>query len=125
MPVPILAQGAILIASVQSALTDADLIGLRYGLLTGAGRDRYYTGVVVDVTGLDVLDSFAARTLQSLAATLKLRGVDTVIVGIQPAVAIAMTQLGLTLPHIATALDLDEGLAHLANLTAAGAGCGS
>ena len=112
MPVPILAQPPYLIASVQSALTDADLIGLQNSLLEEAQRLRC-RGVVVDVTALDVMDSFSTRTLQSLAAMLRLRGVQTVIAGIQPNVAMAMVQLGLTMPDVRTALDLDEGLACL------------
>jgi rsbT antagonist protein RsbS len=68
---------------------------------------------VIDVSVLDVLDSFATRTLQDAAEMLSLRGVKVVIVGIQPEVAFAMVQLGLTLGDIATALDLDEGLALL------------
>jgi rsbT antagonist protein RsbS len=112
VPVPILAQPPYLIASVQSALTDADLIGLQKGLLDEARRLRC-RGVVVDVTALDVMDSFSTRTLQSLAAMLRLRGVQTVIAGIQPNVAMAMVQLGLTMPDVRTALDLDEGLAYL------------
>jgi rsbT antagonist protein RsbS len=112
MPVPILAQAPYLIASVQAALTDADLIGLQSGLLDEARRRRCQ-GVVVDVTALDVMDSFSTRTLQSLAAMLRLRGVETVIAGIQPGVAMAMVQLGLTMPDVRTALDLDEGLAYL------------
>jgi len=70
-------------------------------------------GVIVDVTALDVLDSFASRTLRDLAHMIRLRGATTVIVGIQPDVAFAMVQLGLTLVDIATALDLEEGLAFL------------
>jgi rsbT antagonist protein RsbS len=112
MAVPILAQGDCLIASVQAALTDADLVGLRTDLLDQVGRRRC-RGVVIDVTALDVLDSFATRTLRSLAAMLALRGAQAVIVGIQPNVAMAMIQLGLTMPNVATAIDLDEGLALL------------
>ena len=112
MPVPILAQAPYLIASVQAALTDADLIGLQDGLLREAQRRRCH-GVIVDVTALDVMDSFSTRTLQSLTAMLRLRGVETVIAGIQPDVAMAMVRLGLTMPDVRTALDLDEGLAYL------------
>jgi rsbT antagonist protein RsbS len=67
-------------------------------------------GVIIDVTALDVMDSFATRTLRSLAHMIKLRGADTVICGIQPEVAFTMVQLGLTLEGISTALDLEEGL---------------
>src|SRR5204863_8267310 len=70
-------------------------------------------GVIIDVTVLDVIDSFATRTLRGVAHMLKLRGADTVIVGIQPDVAFAMVQLGLTLEGVGTALDLEEGLAFL------------
>jgi len=112
MPVPILAQAPYLIASVQVALTDADLIGLQDSLLSEAQRRRC-DGVVVDVTALDVMDSFSTQTLRSLAAMLRLRGVETVIVGIQPNVAMAMVQLGLTMLDVRTALDLEEGLACL------------
>jgi len=60
-----------------------------------------------------VIDSFATRTLRAVAHMLKLRGAETVIVGVQPEVAFSMVQLGLTLEGIGTALDLEEGLAHL------------
>jgi len=112
MPVPVLAQAPYLIASVQDALTDADLLRLQSDLLVETQRNRSQ-GVVVDVTSLDVIDSFSVRTLQSLALMLGLRGVDTVIVGIQPSVAMAMAELGLSILDVATALDLDEGLAYL------------
>jgi rsbT antagonist protein RsbS len=110
--VPILKQGDYLIASIQSALTDADLTQLRVSLGERVGRFRS-KGVIVDVTALDVMDSFAVRTLRDLAHTTWLRGAETVIVGIQPDVAFAMVQLGLTLKGVATALDLEEGLEFL------------
>ena len=112
MQVPILKQGDYLIASIQSALTDADLLNLQQELGERVGKFRS-RGVIVDVTVLDVMDSFATRTMRSIAHTLKLRGAETVIVGIQPEVAFAMVQLGLTLEDVATALDLEEGLAYL------------
>jgi len=112
VPVPILKQGPYLIASIQSALTDADLLLLRDALVERVGKFRS-RGVIVDVTALDVMDSFASRTLRDIAHMIKLRGADTVIVGIQPEVAFAMVQLGLTLEGVATALDLEEGLEFL------------
>jgi rsbT antagonist protein RsbS len=110
--VPILKQSHYLIASIQAALTDADLLHLRDALAEKVGRFRS-RGVIVDVTALDVMDSFASRTLRDLAHMIRLRGAETVIVGIQPEVALAMVQLGLTLEGVATALDLEEGLAFL------------
>jgi rsbT antagonist protein RsbS len=110
--VPILRQGQYLIASIQSALTDADLSHLREALIAQVGRSRC-RGVIVEVTALDVMDSFAVRTLRDIAHMARLRGAETVIVGIQPDVAFAMVQLGLTLKGVATVLDLEEGLAFL------------
>lgn len=112
MEVPILKQGDFLIATIQAALTDADLLQLRTGLVQQVVRFRS-KGVIVDVTSLDVMDSFASRTLRDLAHMIRLRGAETVIVGIQPEVAFAMVQLGLRLEDVATALDLEEGLAYL------------
>lgn len=112
MPVPILSQRDYLIASIQAALTDEDLKQLRDALVTQVGEYRS-RGVIVDVTALDVMDSFAVRTLRDLAYMTRLRGAETVIVGIQPEVAWAMTRLGLRLEGVASALDLEEGLAYL------------
>ena len=112
MEVPILKQGPYLIATIQSALADADLLNLRDALVQRVGRYRS-RGVIVDVTSLDVMDSFASRMLRDIAHMIRLRGAETVIVGFQPEVAFAMVQLGLTLEGVATALDLEEGLAYL------------
>src|SRR5713101_6073893 len=110
--VPILKQGAVLIATFQAALSDADLNQLRMGLVQQVVKFRS-RAVIVDVTAMDVMDSFASRTLREIAHMIRLRGAETVIVGIQPEVAFAMVQLGLTLEGVATALDLEEGLAYL------------
>ena len=112
MEVPILKQGLYLIASIQAALSDQDLVQLRDALAEKVGRLRA-RGVIVDVTVLDVMDSFASRTLRDLAHMTRLRGAETVIVGIQPEVAFSMVQLGLTLEGVDTALDLEEGLTFL------------
>src|SRR5438094_3455725 len=112
MRVPILKQRDYLIATIQSALSDDDLMQLRDDMSERVGQYRS-RGVIIDVTALDVIDSFATRTLRTIAHMLKLRGAETVIVGIQPDVAFTMVQLGLTLEGIGTALDLEEGLAFL------------
>jgi rsbT antagonist protein RsbS len=67
----------------------------------------------LDVTAVDVMDSFACRTLRDIAHMIRLRGAETIIVGIQPEVAFTIVQLGLTLDGVTTALDLEEGLAWL------------
>ena len=109
MRVPILKQGSYLIASIQSALSDKDLLHLRDDLSDQVEKHRS-RGVIVDVTALDVVDSFATRMLRTVAEMVRLRGAVTVIVGIQPEIAIAMVQLGLLLGDVPTALDLEEGL---------------
>ncbi len=112
MQTPILKQNRHLIASLQGALDDKDLLRLRDALAMAVRRHRS-TGVILDLTLLDVVDSFGARTIRGIATATRLLGAETVVVGIQPDVAFAMVQLGLTLPGIATALDLEEGLALL------------
>lgn len=112
MQVPILKQRDYLIASLQSALTDAEYLQLRDDLLRQVGTYRC-RGVIIDVTALDVLDSFATRILRDAALMIQLRGAETVIVGIQPEVALSMVQLGLSLAEVGTTLDLEAGLAYL------------
>ena len=116
MAVPILKQGKYLIASIQAALTDSDMVSLREDLMEQVGRYRS-RGIIIDVTALDVMDSFASRSLRNIAHMTKLRGAETVLVGIQAEVAYAMVQLGTNLEEVNTALDLEEGLAFLDQLT--------
>ena len=116
MSVAILRQGDYLIASIRSDLSDTQVLELREELseLVGEFRAR---GIVIDVAALDVIDSFVARSLRSIVMTARLRGAETVIVGIQPDVAIAMMQFRLNLEQLRVALDLDEALALLDRLT--------
>jgi rsbT antagonist protein RsbS len=114
--VPILKQGNYLIASIQAALTDSEVLSLRDQLVDRIGRVRS-KGVIIDLTALDVMDSFASRSIRSIVSMARLRGAETVIVGIQPEVAFAMVQLGMTLEGVHTALDLEEALATLDRLT--------
>ena len=106
---PVLRQGRILIASIQSALSDQDILKLQARLLDAVVAQET-KGVIIDVSALDVLDSFATRTLRDIGRAILLRGAKTVIVGIQPEVALSMVLLGLTLDDVASALDLDAGL---------------
>jgi rsbT antagonist protein RsbS len=122
--VPILKQGTYLIASIQSAMTDSEALSLQDDLMDQVSRYRS-RGVIVDVTALDVMDSFAARSLRTIAHMTDLRGAVTVIVGIQAEVAFAMVQLGMSLEDVHTALDLEEGLAFLDQRTRVWGGDGS
>ncbi|WP_006242720.1 STAS domain-containing protein [Mycolicibacterium tusciae] len=112
MAVPILKQGTILIASVQAALSDSDTEQLQHDLMERVSQFRAH-GIIIDVTAIDVMDSFAARSLRTIAHMTRLRGANTVIAGLQPEVAFAMVQLGLVFDDMYTALDLEEGLALL------------
>jgi rsbT antagonist protein RsbS len=116
MAVPILKQGQYLIAQIQAALSDTEVLRLQDDLVFQVGRFRS-RGIIVDVTSLDVMDSFASRALREIAHMTRLRGAETVIVGIQPEVAFAMVQLGMSLEDVHTALDLEEGLTFLNDLT--------
>ena len=112
MSVPILKQGDYLIATIQTALSDSGVLELRDDLAERVGRFRS-RGIIIDVAALDVIDSFVARSLRTIALTAQLRGARTVIVGIQPDVAVAMVQFQLDLAPLETALDLEEALALL------------
>ena len=111
--VTILRQGDVLIASVQSDLTDKEVLALREDLADRIGRYRA-RGVVVDVAALQIIDSFVARALRAIAITARLRGAETLVVGIQPDVAIALVHFDLNLEPLQTALDLEEALEALA-----------
>ena len=114
----ILRQGPNLIASIHTALDDSQLVRFQRDLVERIGSDRA-RGVVIDVAALDVLDSFASRTLRDIGEMARLRGAVTVIVGIQPDVAFAMVELGMDTGRVVTALDLEEGLAELDRYAAA------
>lgn len=112
MTVPILSQGHYLIASVQSALSDGEVLDLQERLLDLVGKQRA-RGVIIDVGAMDVIDTFATRSFRTVSRTTKLRGAETVVVGIQPDVAFAMVRFGLNMDDVHTALDLEGGIALL------------
>jgi rsbT antagonist protein RsbS len=115
--VSILTQGTCLIASIHTALDDGQLLRFQHDLIERIGTQRA-RGVVIDVAALDVLDSFGSRTLRDIARMSRLRGAETVIVGIAPELAMSMVRLGLDL-DLPTALDLEEGLAYLGSVRGA------
>ena len=116
MSVAILRQGDVVIASIQSDLSDTEVIELRQELTELVGRHRL-GGIVIDVGALDVIDSFVTRALRAIVLTARLRGAETIIVGIAPDVAIAMVQFRLNLAPLRVALDLDAAKALLDRLT--------
>ena len=116
MSVAILREGDYLIAAILSDLTDTEVVELRGELIELVGRYRS-RGLVIDVSALDVIDSFVARALRSIVLTVRLRGAHTVIAGIQPDVAVALVQFRLNLGPLRAALDLDAARALLDDLT--------
>jgi rsbT antagonist protein RsbS len=115
MLVSILRQRSYLIASIHEALDDGAFLRFQEELVDQIGSVRA-SGIIIDVAALDVIDSFGARALQNLARMARLRGAETVIVGIQPMVAFTMVRLGMLLSDLHTALDLEEGLERLNRL---------
>jgi rsbT antagonist protein RsbS len=110
--VSILRQGDTLLASINAALDDGEMLRFQHDLVERIGQERC-RGVVIDVAALDVLDSYGALTLGALAEMARLRGAETVVVGVSPEIAATMVRLGMRIPHVHTALDLEEGLALL------------
>jgi rsbT antagonist protein RsbS len=117
--VSILRQGSYLIASINTALDDSEMVRFQMDLIDQIGQHRS-RGVIIDVAALDVLDSFGSRTIRDIAEMARLRGALTVIVGIQPDVAFAMVELGMGTGSVETALDLEEGLEYLNSRLAGG-----
>jgi rsbT antagonist protein RsbS len=113
--VSILRQGDNLIASIHTALDDSEMVRFQRNLIEQIGQHRS-RGVIIDVAALDVLDSFGSLTLRSIAEMARLRGAETVIVGIQPDVAYSMVELGLGTGSVHAALDLEEGLEYLSGV---------
>ncbi|HEY3234922.1 MAG TPA: STAS domain-containing protein [Polyangiaceae bacterium] len=116
MGVPILKQGEYLVVAIQDELTDTGWHDLRTDLVARAGKYRS-RGVLIDVSAMEVMDSFATRMLDGIARMLRFRGAETVVAGMQPEVAFAMAQLGLRLPNTGTALDMDDGFIELQRRT--------
>lgn len=107
--VSILKQGDTLIASIHTALDDGELRRFQHDVVRQIGEKRA-RGLIIDIAALDVLDSYGSRCIRNIAEMARLRGAETVLVGMQPDVAFAMVTLGLDLDGMHTALDLEEGL---------------
>jgi rsbT antagonist protein RsbS len=115
--VPVLKIGDMLLVSIQVDLSDRLASQLQEDLAdrivaTGAH------GVIIDITGLDIVDSFVGRMMATIATVSRVLDAETVVVGMRPAVAITLVELGLALKGIRTALDVDRGIALLRELRA-------
>ena len=110
--IPIIKVGPNLIATVDEGLTDQDAIEFQEALNTRLEQANA-TGVLLDVTAVETIDSFLGRLLNEIALGARLLGAQTVVVGIQPAVAMTLVELGLTLGGVQTSLTPERGLALL------------
>lgn len=110
--VPILRIGDVLLVSIQVDLEDQTVMNLQDDLAAQIVA-RSARGVVIDITAVEIVDSFVGRMLATIAAISRMLDAETVVVGMRPAVAITLVELGLSLGGVRTALDLEKGLALL------------
>jgi rsbT antagonist protein RsbS len=110
--IPILKIGNVLIASIQTTLHDSSAVQFKDDLLQRIFETRA-RGLIVDLTAVEVVDSFIGRLISDIASMAGLMGTRVVITGLQPAVAITLVELGLELPQVLTALNLEKGLSAL------------
>jgi rsbT antagonist protein RsbS len=108
--IPILKVGRCLLVSIQIDMHDKLAMALQDDL-TQKLVDTHARGVLIDISALDLVDSFIGRMLSNIAAMARVLDAETVVVGMRPQVAITLVELGLALPGIQTALDVDRGLA--------------
>ncbi|AZS89235.1 STAS domain-containing protein [Streptomyces griseoviridis] len=111
--VPVLRLGAVLLVTVQGDLYDSTARRLQEDIGAGVAAGGV-TGVVIDISGVEVVDSYLGRVLAEIAAGTALLAARTVVCGMRPAVAITLVELGLTLPGLHTALDTEAAMAVLA-----------
>lgn len=110
--IPILKMGEFLIVSIQVDMYDRLAMTLQDDLTNTILKTRAH-GVLIDISSLEIVDSFIGRMLSNIAAMARILDAETVVVGMQPAVAITLVELGLTLPNVRTALNVEKGMALL------------
>jgi rsbT antagonist protein RsbS len=113
--IPILRIGGILLASIQTEMHDTSAQAFQQDVLKAIERTRS-RGLVIDITGLDMVDTFVARILTDTGRMAKLMGTETVLVGMRPEVAATLVRMGFSMQGVHTALNVDEGMALLATL---------
>jgi len=107
--IPILKMGHFLLVTIQVDMHDQLALALQDDLTARIVSDRA-TGVLIDISALDIVDSFIGRMLGNIAGMARILDAETVVVGMQPSVAITLVELGLSLPGIRTALNVDRGM---------------
>ncbi|WP_329500115.1 STAS domain-containing protein [Kitasatospora herbaricolor] len=119
--IPVLRIGDVLLVSIQTDLEDQSVLDLQEDLAARIVETGAH-GVVIDITALEIVDSFVGRMLATTAAISRILDAETVLVGMRPAVAITLVELGLSLGGVRTALSLERGLAMLGRAGGVGAG---
>lgn len=114
--IPILRLGDLLLVTIQVDMHDRLAMTLQDDLTERIVRDSA-KGVLIDISALDLVDSFIGRMISNTAAMARVLDAQTVLVGMQPAVAITLVELGLTLPGVKTALNVEKGMALLGKKT--------
>jgi len=107
--IPILKMGRVLLVTIQVDMHDRLALALQDDLTTRIAQSGA-RGVLIDISSLDVVDSFIGRVLANIAAMSRVLDAQTVVVGMQPAVAITLVELGLSLPGVRTALNVERGM---------------
>jgi rsbT antagonist protein RsbS len=107
--IPILRMGHTLLVTIQVDMHDEIAVRLLDDLTTMVTRTRA-RGVVIDISALDMVDSFIGRMIADIAATSRILDAETILVGMQPAVAITLVELGMSLPGVRTALDVEKAM---------------
>ena len=119
--IPILRMGQFLIVTIQVDMHDRLAMALQDDL-TSRIVETTARGVLIDISSLDMVDSFIGRMIGNIAGMSRVLDAETVVVGMRPAVAITLVELGLALPGVRTALDVEKGMAMLRGATAQQAG---
>ena len=119
MTTPILKLNDVLLTSLPEDLTDRDALDFQGNVLRTL-RETGAKGIIIDITGLSVVDSFMSRVLAETAAMARVIGAEAVVCGMQPAVALTLVEMGRELVGVETALNLDQGMARLHRLIAEG-----
>jgi rsbT antagonist protein RsbS len=114
--IPILQIGKLLLVTIQVDLMDQTALALQEDLANKIQRSGA-TGVLIDISALEIVDSFIGRMLASISGIANVLGAASVVVGMQPAVAITLVELGLSLDGVRTALNVDRGMALLRQAT--------
>src|SRR6187200_2493745 len=114
--IPILQMGRLLLVTIQVDMHDRLAMQLQDDLTDRIVKARA-SGVLIDISSLEVVDSFIGRMISNIAAMARILDAETVVVGMQPAVAITLVELGLNLPGVRTALNVDKGMAMLESAT--------